>query len=71
MPRGDRTGPNGQGPRSGKGLGKCGSKRNIVPAPNLENTSQDGNRGNRQNANNRSGRGQGLGQGSGRGNSQN
>jgi len=23
MPRGDRTGPRGQGPRTGRGLGSC------------------------------------------------
>jgi len=27
MPKGDGTGPLGQGPRTGKGQGKCGSKR--------------------------------------------
>ena len=35
MPRGDKTGPNGDGPRTGRGLGDCStsindtSKRNI------------------------------------------
>jgi hypothetical protein len=28
MPRGDGTGPLGQGPRTGKGQGRCGSNRN-------------------------------------------
>ena len=26
MPRGDRTGPQGQGPKTGRGMGKCGPK---------------------------------------------
>jgi len=26
MPRGDRTGPQGQGPKTGRGRGKCSSK---------------------------------------------
>ncbi len=26
MPRGDGTGPQGKGPRTGRGLGKCGGK---------------------------------------------
>ncbi|MGM0681979.1 MAG: DUF5320 domain-containing protein [Thermodesulfobacteriota bacterium] len=26
MPRGDRTGPQGQGPMTGRGMGKCGGK---------------------------------------------
>ena len=70
MPRGDGTGPYGQGPRTGKGLGKCGSKRNISPKTILEDIAQGTKKGNRQ-ANNRTGRSQGLGQGSGRGNRQN
>ena len=32
MPRGDRTGPQGQGPMTGRGLGKCSSKGGS-PAP--------------------------------------
>ena len=27
MPRGDRTGPRGAGPRTGRGLGDCGGQR--------------------------------------------
>jgi len=27
MPRGDRTGPRGKGPRTGRGLGKCKPKK--------------------------------------------
>jgi len=66
MPRGDRTGPFGQGPRTGKGLGKCGSKRNISSTPNSENIVQDGTEVNGRNPGNRSGKGQGLGRASGR-----
>ena len=32
MPQGDKTGPQGQGPRTGRGMGKCGSKVRT-PAP--------------------------------------
>ena len=32
MPQGDRTGPQGQGPKTGKGRGKCGPKGGT-PAP--------------------------------------
>lgn len=28
MPRGDKSGPNGQGPMTGRGLGECGSGTN-------------------------------------------
>jgi len=27
MPRGDRTGPSGKGPRTGRGLGSCPPKK--------------------------------------------
>lgn len=27
MPRGDGTGPRGQGPRTGRGMGRCGGAR--------------------------------------------
>jgi len=34
MPRGDKTGPNGQGPRTGRGKGRCTVKdvKNETPA---------------------------------------
>ena len=53
MPRGDRTGPDGQGPKTGRGQGKCGK--------GTRNPSQ-GNQGGMK-----SGRGGGRGQGQGRG----
>jgi hypothetical protein len=31
MPGGDRTGPYGQGPRTGRGLGPCGTPGNSLP----------------------------------------
>ncbi|MBW2336933.1 MAG: DUF5320 domain-containing protein, partial [Deltaproteobacteria bacterium] len=32
MPQGDRTGPQGQGPKTGRSMGKCGPK-GQTPAP--------------------------------------
>ena len=57
MPRGDGTGPQGQGPRTGKGQG--GSK-----------TGKGGRRGSGANSGRGSGRGQGRGQGRGKGGGQ-
>jgi len=31
MPRNDRTGPQGQGPRTGRGLGPCGTRIEGIP----------------------------------------
>ncbi len=31
MPAGDRTGPQGQGPMTGRGLGPCGTGNNQIP----------------------------------------
>ena len=66
MPRGDGTGPSGQGPRTGRGLGKCGRK-----------SGQNQNQGtgqkvipNEQNPVG-TGRGQGGGQGGGQGRGRN
>lgn len=70
MPRGDGTGPLGQGPKTGKGLGKCGSKRSNTTKTILDDVRQRLKRGNSQ-TDNRSLRGQGSGQGLGRGNKQN
>ena len=52
MPRGDRTGPQGQGPRTGRGLGPCGTE-------NRENTGSGENVGFFR----RLGRGLGIGRG--------
>ena len=70
MPRGDGTGPLGKGPRTGKGQGKCSSKRNKSSGTLLNDIAQ-GTKKERKPANNRIGRGQGSGQGSGIENRQN
>jgi len=61
MPQGDRTGPQGQGPKTGKGQGKCGPKGGT-PAPQGQ-----GGRGRGQGSGRGAGRGQGKGSGQGRG----
>ena len=53
MPNKDGTGPEGKGPKTGRGLGNCSSKEN-----DKENSSDDKVRG--------QGRGQGKGQGLGK-----
>jgi hypothetical protein len=58
MPQGDRTGPQGQGPKTGRGRGKCGPQSGT-PAPQ----DQDGMGTVR-------GQGRGSGRGTGRGQSQ-
>ena len=37
MPRGDKTGPQGQGSRTGRGLGSCGTEtgENLGPGENI------------------------------------
>ena len=62
MPGGDRTGPNGNGPRTGRGLGKAagnsmgrGSNQVLRPSP-----------GQGQGQEQRTGQGQGQGQGKNR-----
>ena len=60
MPRGDKTGPRGEGPMTGRGLGNCNPNNvpngniNIPTAPYLPRS-------------NNFGRGQGFGRGLGRG----
>jgi Family of unknown function (DUF5320) len=78
MPRGNKTGPEGQGPRTGRGLGYCSGSE----VPGYENNeqefggqgmgrgqgrAQEAGRGGRRNA---QGRGRGLKQGMGRGRNQ-
>ncbi|MCF8037224.1 MAG: DUF5320 domain-containing protein [Desulfobacteraceae bacterium] len=43
MPRRDGTGPKGQGPMTGRGMGGCGPSQNRIP-----NTGQPGARGTRR-----------------------
>jgi len=52
MPRGDRTGPDGQGPKTGRGGGNCGGSNKNVG---------------KQRTNQGRGSGQGLKKGSGQG----
>ncbi len=66
MPRGDRTGPAGQGPMTGRGMGRCGNGGNSTP-----NTGWGQGLGQRisngfNNLFNRRSRGQGGGAGMGR-----
>ena len=61
MPQGDRTGPQGQGPKTGKGQGKCGPKGGT-PA----SQGQSG-RGRGQGSGKGAGRDQGKGRGAGKG----
>jgi hypothetical protein len=61
MPQGDRTGPQGQGPKTGKGRGKCGPKGGT-PA-----SQGQGGRGRDQGSGKGAGRGQGKGRGAGKG----
>lgn len=66
MPQGDRTGPQGQGPKTGRGMGKCGPKGGD-PAPQGQGgmgTGQGQGRGAGRGAGR--GKGQGAGRGTGR-----
>jgi hypothetical protein len=69
MPQGDRTGPQGQGPKTGRGMGKCGPKGGT-PTPQEQGGSGTGRgqgRGSGRGAGRGSGRGGGQGSGKGRG----
>ena len=57
MPRFDRTGPNGEGPRTGRGLGDCPTNQNVKTDDKQVNN----------NDSQVYGRGLGLGRGQGRG----
>jgi hypothetical protein len=61
MPQKDRTGPQGQGPKTGRGMGKCGPKSGFS-GPQGQGGIRTGRGQGRG-----SGRGAGRGQGSGRG----
>ena len=65
MPRGDRTGPQGQGPQTGRGLGPCGTGTGENPdsGQNIGFFRRLG----RGLGIGRGGKGRGMGQGSGRG----
>ena len=75
MPRGDGTGPTGQGPLTGRGLGSCigtGIRRLFqrpaagVTQPNAMSYGRIAGRGARSANGRRAGRGQGQGRGRGR-----
>ena len=67
MPGLDRTGPNGEGPRTGRGLGKC-NPANRKDSDTRENDQQDfGGRGFRGGPGWSGGGGRGRGRGFGRG----
>jgi len=72
MPRRDGTGPNGEGPRTGRGMGRCG-KGNTAPDNSSGNTQQQTGPGRGQSLGRGSGRGggRGFGRGSGSSNNQN
>ena len=58
MPRGDGTGPQGQGPKTGRGMGKC-DPQDGTPVPRGQGGMRTGK-----------GQGRGSGQGNGRGGGQ-
>ncbi|MDK2841457.1 MAG: hypothetical protein PWQ17_962 [Anaerophaga sp.] len=65
MPAGDRTGPMGQGPRSGRGKGFCSG--NTTPGyENDENRRRAGSNAGDATSGNGRGRGRGRGRGLGR-----
>ena len=63
MPRGDKTGPNGNGPKTGRGLGYCTGNS----FPGFENNATTYGRGNGFGRRNQFGGGYGRGNGYGRG----
>jgi len=65
MPQNDRTGPQGQGPKTGRGMGKCGPK-GKTPAPQGQGGAATG-QGQGRGAGRGAGRGQGQGTGRGAG----
>ena len=71
MPRGDATGPDGQGPKTGRGLGKCGKGTRNNPSQGSQGgmgSGRGGGRGQGQSRGGGRGQGQGGGKGQGRGN---
>ncbi|MFC1552266.1 DUF5320 domain-containing protein [Candidatus Latescibacterota bacterium] len=66
MPRGDGTGPDGMGPMTGRGAGKCTG----IPVPTDTNPSEEQDQGTLRGGS-RGGRGSGKGPGSGQGNRRN
>jgi hypothetical protein len=69
MPREDRTGPQGQGPKTGRGMGKCGPKGGapISQGQGGVGSGKGQGRGAGKGAGRGTGRGGGQGRGKGRG----
>lgn len=44
MPQFDQTGPEGKGPLTGRGMGKCSSKNTASPSQNAKTKSKKGNK---------------------------
>jgi hypothetical protein len=65
MPQGDRTGPQGQGPQTGRSQGKC-SPKGRIPAPQGQG-GMGAARGQGRGSGRGSGRGKGRGRSSGQG----
>jgi len=65
MPQQDRTGPQGQGPKTGRGMGKCGPKGGAPASPGQGGTGSG--RGQGRGSGKGAGRGGGQGKGKGRG----
>jgi len=72
MPQQDRTGPQGQGPKTGRGQGKCNPKTGTPATPGQggRGTGQGQGRGSGQGTGQGTGRGKGRGKGRGRGSGQ-
>ena len=66
MPQGDRTGPQGQGPKTGRAIGKCDPK-GKTPAPKGQGGTAATGQGQGRGAGRGAGRGQGQGAGRGAG----
>ena len=67
MPRGDATGPDGQGPKTGRGQGKCG-KGIQNPSRSGQGGMGSGRSGGRYHGQSQRGYDRGRGAGRGRGN---
>jgi hypothetical protein len=65
MPQGDRTGPQGRGPKTGRGQGNCNPKGG--PSAPQEQGGMGAGRGQGRGSGRGAGRGKGRGRGSGQG----
>lgn len=69
MPKGDRTSPQGQGPKTGTGRGKCSTKGRTLAPQGQDSSGSDrrASRGQGQGASQGTAQGSGRGAGKGRG----